>query len=374
MNKRVLQMGGLAALLVGLTLSMTGCGLIANALSSVNGTIVDARAYGAALSNVLVTLQSVSDSNYVKSDTTDSSGEFSFSGLDSSKQPFEITASANGYFIPPTRVNQNGFSLNIGDIPALKLSSSDLYGLSFITVWNSSAATVDSYLSFPDSDQSGGYAFTTPYSDDFSTDVRANVYYSAPRFPTSATYSSATVYLDYNSSYTHNSSGAGTITMRTLPYTANSYSTSNTTATGYPLNFSNTPNGGLSQAFGSLLDSNTRFRYMGATELYLNAYSGTLNNSAGATTNPDLTVYCIQTVSGPKGSLIEKFTLPEETTLASTSVARVNMFLYYEPNSGSQGTAYQIVPDQRWIPQGPSGTPPFRSVSGGSAIFGVLGK
>jgi len=137
MKKRVLQMGGLAALLVGLTLSMTGCGLIANALSSISGTIVNARSYGAALSGALVTLQSVSDSSYVKSDTTDSSGNFSFSGLDSSKQPFEITASYGGYFIPPTRVNQNGFSLNIGNIPALKLSSSDLYGLSFITVWTS---------------------------------------------------------------------------------------------------------------------------------------------------------------------------------------------------------------------------------------------
>ncbi|HUX50723.1 MAG TPA: carboxypeptidase-like regulatory domain-containing protein, partial [Spirochaetia bacterium] len=180
MNKRVLQMGGLAALLVGLTLSMTGCGLIANALSSVNGTIVDARAYGAALSGALVTLQSVSDSSYVKSDTTDSSGEFSFSGLDSSKQPFEITASYSGYFIPPTRVNQNGFSLNIGDIPALRLSSSDVSGLSFITVWNSTAATVDSYMSFPSADNnsapggSSSYStqFTSPYADPtFSSDT-----------------------------------------------------------------------------------------------------------------------------------------------------------------------------------------------------------
>jgi len=258
MKKRVLQMGGLAALLVGLTLSMTGCGLIANALSSISGTIVNARSYGAALSGALVTLQSVSDSSYVKSDTTDSSGNFSFSGLDSSKQPFEITASYGGYFIPPTRVNQNGFSLNIGNIPALKLSLSDLYGLSFITVWNSSAATVDSYMSFPDSDQSGTYSFTTPYADTLS-DIRSEVYYGNTSFVYSGT-GDTTMYLNYSSSYAN--SGVGTVTMRTIPFEPMTYTNGN-----YPLTMASSSSSdfnGLYAAFSSLVPSSTTFRYMGA--------------------------------------------------------------------------------------------------------------
>jgi len=52
------------------------------------------------------------------------------------------------------------------------------------------------------------------------------------------------------------------------------------------------------------------------------------------------------------------------------------MFEYYNSNTTGSSSyyAYQIVPDQQVIPQGPSGSPPFRSLSSGSAIFGVLGK
>ncbi|NNM68349.1 MAG: carboxypeptidase regulatory-like domain-containing protein [Spirochaetales bacterium] len=375
MSKRLISAGLILALLAilgglsGCTVTLTSTNTVTD--SDVSGVLVDARSYSATgISGATVTLASISNSSYTVTTTTDSLGNFSFTGLDSTQAPYEITFSATGYFAPPVRVNNSGYSISLGYVPALSLSSSDVGGLSFIAVWNAaSGAKIDEYMSFPDSDQSSTEpSFTTPYSDTF-TDTRAEVYYQAPVFPTSGT---ATVYLNNNSSATSDSSGAGVITLRSIPFT---YSTYTQSTANYPvtMNSSNDLNG-LYAAFGTLLPSGTQFRYMGAAEVYLNAPTGSLTSSTSAASNPNLTIYCVQTVSGPNGSLLSTFQLPQDTTLTSASVARVNLFLYYTP-TGSSGACYQIVPDQRAVPQGPSATStPFKSLVAGTPIFGALAK
>ncbi len=327
MRKRTMRNILFSMLISAAALSFGGCGLIADSLSSVRGTILDARSYSVTpLPGATVTLTSVSDSSYQKVDTTDSSGEFYFSGLATGEAPFVVTASYPNYFIPPVRVNQNGFSLDIGNIPALRLSTSDWYGLSFITVWNSNGSYLDLHMTFPSSDPSGALdtKFQTPTSDPLSG-TRTDVYWYAPYFPTSGSYSSATVYL--NQRYGQVSTGVQTTTLRTIPYT---YTPGSYTPYTHSMDSSNDVNG-LYRAFGSILPYSTTFRYMGAAEVYLYSPNGTLTNSAGSSSNPDISVYCIQTLpdgyGGAKGSLIAKFTLPQEISINSASIARVNMFL-----------------------------------------------
>jgi hypothetical protein len=376
MSKRRISVGLILALvailggLSGCTVTLTTTNTVTS--SDVSGVLVDARSYSATgLASATVNLTSISNSSYTATTTTDSLGKFSFTGLDSTQAPYEITFALTGYFVPPVRVSNSGYSISLGNVPALSLSSSDVSGLSFIAVWNAtSTAKIDEYMSFPDSDQSTTEpAFTTPYSDTLG-DIRTDVYYTAPVFPTGATIPTATVYLNNNSSASSDSSGAGVITLRSIPFT---YTAPAQTTANYPLTMNSSSDlNGLYAAFGTLLPSTTQFRYMGAAEVYLNAPTGSLTSSTSAASNPNLTVYCVQTQSGPTGALVATFQLPQDTTLSSASVARVNMFLYYTP-TGS-GVAYQIVPDQRAVPQGPVGNPPFKSLVSGTPIFGVLAK
>ncbi|NNM54120.1 MAG: carboxypeptidase regulatory-like domain-containing protein [Spirochaetales bacterium] len=345
--------------------------------SSISGTVVDADSYTAAgLAYVNVTLTSITDPTYTATATTDSSGNYTFIGLDSSKSPYTLSSSLSGYFIPTVRVNQNGYNIVMDDIPAVQLSTSNIGGLSFLTVYNNQAAHIDSYLSFPDSDQSSTEpSFTTPYADPLS-DLRAEVYYASPVFLSGTNSSSATAFLNTTVN-SNNTSGASSLTLRSIPFTYGSYP-GNTT--NYPLTMSSPDVNGLSSAFKSSFGSDAvYFRYMGAAELYLNATLGTLTSSPGATTNPNLTVYCVQTTgtsSNPSATLLGSFTLPSSYSLKSVSLIRVNMFLYYDSTQGTTGAALQLVPDEKVISQGPAsgvGSLPFKALAGSSSpILGVI--
>ncbi len=347
--------------------------------SSISGTVVDARSYtGAGLAGVSVTITSISDSTYTATATTDSTGYYGFTGLDSTKSPYTLTSSLSGYFIPPVRVNQNGYNIVMDPIPAMQLNSNDLGGISFLTIYNKKAASIDSYLSFPDSDQSSTEpAFTSPYADTLS-DLRSEVYYSSPVFPAGSTTSTATVYLDNGGSTSSNTSGASSLTLRTLPFNTSTYTAPSGSTANYPLTMNSSSDlNGLYSAFHSSFGTDTvSFRYMGAAELYLNASSGTLSTSASVANNPDLTVYCVQTSgtkTSPTATLINAYTLPETMSTTSVSVARVNLLLYWDQTTNNIGVCYELVPDSKVIPQGPLSTStPFKAVWG-STIQGVLG-
>ncbi len=347
--------------------------------SSISGTVVDAGSYTATpLPNVTVTLTSIADSSYTATATTDSLGNYTFIGLDSSKSPYTLSSSLNGYFIPTVRVNQNGYNIVMDDIPAMQLSATDSGGLSFLTVYNNQAAHIDSYLSFPDSDQSTiEPSFTTPYADTLS-DTRAEVYYATPVFPSNATSSTATVLLS-TTGISANTSGASSLTLRSIPFT---YSTTTYPGniTNYPLTMSTPDVNGLYSAFHSSFGTDTvYFRYMGAAEFYLNAKLGTLTSSPGASQNPNLTVYCVQTTntnSNLSATLLGSFTLPSSYSLTSVSLIRVNMFLYWDQTQNTIGPALQLAPDEKVITQGPAtatGALPFRTLMGsGSGVLGVV--
>lgn len=390
------------------SVALTGCEwFVEEVLFGAGGYVVDARGAATDMSGFDVTLTSVNGKES-DSDATSSSGRFSFSNLESGT--YIVTAEKTGWFIPPTKVTVGGLAESIPDIPAYQLSEDDLWGLSFIAVWDNTEGgseeddvDVDIHMTFSTTwtSQGGAATFSTPY-DAYPSDGREQVHFNAALYPSAS--DDPAVRLDNDTTPFDGAYGDAnpqlpeTITMLYAPTdigeedtTGSSMSMASTTAAD---------SNGLRAAFFDDLakidsaDQPSAWYWFGQAEVYLNAfnYDGTAtatlanDDSSGASAR----LYVIQTVpgesdysSGYKGDPITEldyvylgsYAVPEYTNISSAAMVRVNMLL-----DDNNYEWYQIVPDIRVIPQGPTVDDggfddiTFLSVDDQSSVSGVRGR
>ncbi len=389
--------------------ALTGCEwFIEEVLFGAGGYIVDARGSSTDMSGFTVTLTSVNGSKS-KSATTSSSGYYSLGDLESGT--YVVTATKEGWFVPPEKVSVGGLAESIPDVPAYQLSEDDLWGLSFIAVWDNTEGgseeddvDVDIHMTFSTSwtSVSGAASYSTPY-DVYPSSGRDQVYFNASKYPAGS--STPAVRLDNDTSLesgpyndTSNPQLPETITMLFATTTSGQEDTSGTAMS--MASSSSGDSNGLRAAFSddvALISASERpggWYWIGQAEVYLNAF--TYDRSSPATLANDdsggaaARLYVIQTVPAEDSYTdgykrqsnitldyvyLGSYAVPEYTNISSASMVRVNMLL-----DDKNYEWYQIVPDVRVVPQGPTvddGTASditFLSVPDQDGLTGVRGR
>lgn len=374
----------IAGLVLAVFVTMGSCEwFVEEVLLSAGGYIVDARGNTGDLSGFTVTLESTTGT-YSKTATTNTNGYYSFSDVESGT--FTVSATKDGWFAPPAQVTVGGLADSFPDLPAFSLSVDDLWGISFIATWNNTEGgsadddiDVDIHMSFSSAwtSQGGATSFIDPY-DTYPSLGRDRVNFIATEYPVAS--SDPAVRIDNDTTPYTTPYGASnpqlpeTITLR--------YATTNIgdDGSGTPMTMASTQatdTSGLRAAFNDDLqkidtaDRPTGWRWIGQAEVYLNAFNYDGSSSAALASNngagAGARLYVIQTIPSDtayseayKGTIdltvsdldyvyLGSYTVPEYTNVASAAMVRVNMLV-----DDADYEWYQIVPDIRVIPEGPS--------------------
>lgn len=391
MNKAKIRGTALVVLLIAAALVLGGCewvGSITINVTDVNGNIVDARSEDlTGVEDVVVTLtpQNVDEENAsAKEVETLSDGSFSVLGLPAGS--YILTATKDGWFIPAQTVTLGQSTEGINDIPAFRLRPDDLYGLSFIVLWNDQVDDVDIHMSFPTewANASAPEGFSTPYDFYSSTYGRDRVFWDQKEYPTvDGDTSGDYAYMDRDDL----EDGLGPETMNLVEVTHGELPVT------YPMSVNkDSDTNGLYQSFGQFFDSSDPanwgtdgWAWLGSAEVYLDAYYdanvSNPNLSTGVEGAAEAVVYAMQTLpknpdqaadiaNNPKNftetaltaSFLGAYRIPEFTTLQSARVLRVNMLESWG-DSDSDSTIdnddafslwFQIVPNIQVVPEGPS--------------------
>jgi len=393
MNKARLRTVAMIGLLVAAALVLGSCewaGQITINFTDVTGNIVDARSEDlGGVEGVTVTLtpRDVPDGEEpdVQEETTDSSGTFLVAGVPSGT--YLLEAKKDGWFIPSQVVKLGQSSEGINDIPAFQLRPDDLYGISFILMWNDQVQDVDIHLTVPTgwNDDGNPDFFTTPYDDYTRSISRYQVFYrdkfynqddttvypSHSYYQNEDTFPNGLAYMDRDD---QDGFGPETATLVEVTY---DYLLEPQPSYSMSVDEDDDVNG-LYTAFGGLLPSDTTdigFAWLGTAEVYLDAFSTGTNLSSGGSDTAEAIVYVMQTLptsgadaddinDNPKkyqetaedvleARYLGAFRVPDATTLKSARIARVNM-LESNDGDGGGGLWYQLVPDIEVIPEGPN--------------------
>ncbi len=349
------------ALLVAVAFS--GCDILIASLTSVNGTVVNARDTNlTGLGGVTVTLTS-KDGSTTYSTTTSSDGSFVISNVDPGE--YTVTATYLGWFFIPKDVFVGGMAQSLGNILGIELDSNSKLSssaLSFVLVWNSTYMDVDGHLTFAKGDENGDTAdsvssfspFTKPNEDYSSAGAGFGPGTGGSREhirPTFYEESLNTVYDVLGGDYPDDpavtldrddmdGSGPEVITVRSIPYWPSSTSTSIT------------PDG---ENFGNYLPktdpegNSVSYYWVGVMEYYIDGWNETESESSRPNTGNLLSYTNGQTADAVvfviKGSqLIGKFIVPTFANIRTADMVRVNMFV-----TSTDYTYFQIVPNIRAI-------------------------
>ncbi len=354
---------------ISILVAFSGCEFFAAMLTSVSGTVVDARsALLTGLGDITVSLVT-KDGTTKYSTTTDSDGSFIISGVDPGDYVVKAEDEKGEWFFIPKDVYVGGMAQDLGNILGIELDTNKYLrdsALSFILVWNNVYQDVDGYLTYAKGDGSGGTAntsltysttFTNPYEayttgTGFGPDdsgYRAKIYWDNKE-------SLNTVYavMGNDSNYPEDpavnldrddrdGSGPEVITVRSLPYWIDSSDT----------NAAITPDGTDSGNYLPLKDpdgNSVYYSWVGVMEYYIDGYNkdsstagyrADSDNLISSTdgTGADAVLYVV------RGSeLLGKFPVPAYANLRTMDMVRVNLFVT------STGYSYfQIVPNIRSI-------------------------
>ena len=380
-------------IVISLVFTVSSCDLLSflgnaveAALYSVDGMVVDSRSTTASatgVSGVSVTLTAiaVNDEGTIPSYTgsTDSTGAFTISDMEPGTYSF--VGDLDGWFIPPQTVTISGLAVDLDPIPAFQLDPNDAYGLSFILAWNDNVDDLDIHMNFPTAWSDG--SMTTPY-DNISGFNDEEIYWSNKTH--SVDFGSEGLQeVAYQDRDDRDGFGPETVTLVRIPH--------NDTVSGESSFTSTDDTNGLYAAFGAAASAYTPFKWMGATVLFVNAYtSDTYISSGQGADSADAVVYAIQTLPKDEGNfdfgnissynatdmtsqLLGIYRMPDFTKIKSAQILRINMF-----RDADGYEWFQLVPDIRVIPEGPadntdSNSATFLSVSGSSPyIVGVMGR
>ncbi len=153
MKKKLLILSG-ALLLV---FAFTGCQFLVAMLTSISGTVVDARSANlSGLNSVSITMTLKSDTAKTYTGKSDSSGKFTITNVDPGE--YKITAELNGWFFPPKDVYVGGMAQDLGKLLGIEMDQNTELApsaLSFILVWNEVYKDVDAHLTYLKGDGSG---------------------------------------------------------------------------------------------------------------------------------------------------------------------------------------------------------------------------
>ncbi|MFP4484217.1 MAG: carboxypeptidase-like regulatory domain-containing protein [Spirochaetaceae bacterium] len=401
MNKARIRGTAIAVLLIATALLLGGCGLVGGLniqFFDIDGNIVDSRSEdleGVEDVTVTLTAQQSDDSDETDDEfevTTDSLGNFSVAGIPSGT--YFLTATKDGWFIPSQTVSIGQSSEGINDIPAFQLRAEDLYGISFILMWNDQVDDVDIHLTFPTTWNAIGQPteFDTPYDSYQATTGRSQVFYRNLTFnddqvdkdgfdPIDTDYPSddpdedpyyedndlfprGLAYMDRDD---RDGLGPETATLVEVTY---DYPYGEGEALEIPGDYSmeaSEKSNGIATAFSDLLPSDTStidFGWIGTAEVYIDTYDDPNssadddnNLSSGATDSAEAIVYVVQTLPAedlseeevsrinddPKSVTSEEeaaeklqarylgaYRIPEATTIKSARIIRVNMLESYD--------------------------------------------
>jgi hypothetical protein len=337
------------------------------------GEVIDARdssRYPDGVGGVTITLTSTDNDSLTYSGTTSADGEFDVRNVESGS--YRLTAEKDGWFIPSRSVDIGQQSVGISEIPAFQLEPNDVYGLSFILMWNDLVEDVDIHMSYPDSWDGTIDEFSTPYDNHLGLGTRERVYWEQMGTPSSA------VYMDRDD---QEFSGPETLTLRKVPHGTspdeyNMYGNPNDDVNGLYTAFNGET--GFTESLG--------FGWIGSAVVYLNTPSTNANlaSSEGSNQNSaEARIYAFQTlpkegVGKPTESTdltaeyLGLYRVPEFTTLESARMIRINML---EDEEGYPW--FQIVPEIEAVPEGPSENKnaTFQSTERATdGIIGVRGK
>ncbi|NOY09325.1 MAG: carboxypeptidase regulatory-like domain-containing protein, partial [Spirochaetes bacterium] len=344
MKKKLLILGG-ALLLV---FAFTGCQFLVAMLTSISGTVVDARsAKLTGLSGVSITMTLKSDTAKTYTGKSDSSGNFTITNVDPGE--YKIAAVLNGWFFPPKDVYVGGMAQDLGKVLGIEMDQNTNLAssaLSFILVWNEVYKDVDAHLTYVKGDGNGGpavdpgvqTAFTKPNQDysaiglGFGPDSTGNREHIS--WENIASLNTVRAVMNGDTSYPNepavtldrddtNGSGPEVITVRTIPYWP---------AVGYSTGI--TPDGTDSGNYLPKTDPDgvsVAYAWVGVMEYYIDGYdkdglesarpaTGSLISSADS--SADAVVY---TVKG--NELIGKFIVPDFANIRTADMIRINLFV-----------------------------------------------
>ena len=398
MKKKLLILSGVLLLVF----AFTGCQFLVAMLTSISGTVVDAKSSDLAGVTASVTLTSKSNGGDKYTTTSDSDGSFTISNV----RPGEyiLSASAAGWFFAPKDVHVGGVMDDIGYILGFEVGSGKATTedtISLILVWDENFQDVDLHFTYPEADVSSSHqVFAAPYQDFGSADEfgpgitladdmnpsngptvnggRGHIYYGAET--SYYTYSGINGgadtrkaikldrddygYNDYDYSYSQGvrkGPRVETLSVNTVPY---------------PYDATGEPSALINPSTANELPSGSTYRWLGVMELYADAYDSshsstdtsadylsTEGNYGGA----GVTLYVVQG-SNLKGV----YRLPDATKIKTASLVRINFFLQDDPNATTWLYYYQILPDERAF----QGVGDIKALGGNPMIIGasVSGK
>ncbi|GEM_PF-3915898 len=343
--------------------AFSGCEALIAALTSVSGTVVDARDEAlSGVPSVTVTL-TAKDGTLKGSAVTDSKGYFNISNVDPGE--YTLQASASGWFFVPKDVFVGGMAQDLGKVLGIKLDSDTKLAdsaLSFVLIWNSQYMDVDGHLTFakgdglgyasnpisgigpftkPNEDYSSGVAGFGPDSSSFREHIQPTFYESSTNTVSSVMGTgfpdASVVTLDRDDM---DGSGPEVITVRSIPY----WYTSPGTAT--------TPDGVDTGNYLPKTDpdgTSVTYYWVGVMEYYIDGWNETQSGASRPNTGnllsytdgngADAVVFVIQ-----GSNLIGKFVVPTFTNIRTADMVRVNLFI-----TNTNYTYFQIVPNIRAI-------------------------
>lgn len=358
--KRMLSAGVMFVVLgAALVLVLGGCRLFVKV--GPDGYVIDAKT-GLAIDAASVTLTKV-DGTAVYTETTDSSGYYSFSNYASGQ--FELTATKTGLAFTKQVVEITGIAQTLPNVGGF-ISTGDL---TIIVFWDRGFADVDAHFTAPTAapgtyplvDAADFYTtstvgVTTGFFPD-TTAGRNHLYWEYPA-----------VFGTYIKLDVDNMGGTGdqpggpeTITVANIPYTAN-YSATNAYNVSSASDPSKLPVGDYSWA--------------GVGEYYLNAYYSIFTSAGSPTEEASAMLSSLDGVSKTANPVVyvffgadqlARYTLPQFTDIKTAAVLRVNMFV----KAGAPQTEwFQIIPDTRVYRDKDS----IKSLAGNDGIIVAGGK
>lgn len=360
MKKKLLILAGVLLILS----AFSGCQFFVAMLTSVSGTVVDARSKAlTGLDNAAVTMTLKSDmKTKTYTATSDSTGSFTISNVDAGE--YTVSVSLNGWFFPPKDVYVGGMAQDLGKFLGIAMDSNTKLApsaLSFILVWNDIYKDVDAHLTFLKGDGAGYPAspdpgvmntFTKPNEDysavgsGFGPDSSGNreeiwwfnlnsintvreVMNDNPAYP-----DDPAVTLDRDDT---DGSGPEVITVRTIPYWPSD-----------PYSTQIEPDGGDNGNFLPKTDpdgNNVYYAWVGVMEYYIDGYdkagaeairpsTGSLISSTDGS-GADAVVYVV------KGDeLIGKFIVPDFANIRTSDMVRINLFV-----TNTEYSYFQVTPN-----------------------------
>ncbi|AFG37006.1 carboxypeptidase-like regulatory domain-containing protein [Spirochaeta africana] len=338
------------------------------------GRVVDARNPNLSyVGNIDLRLLNADGSTAART-TSSSSGTFRF--LDVPNGRYTLTGSRSGWYIPEQQVTVSRNSTSVvGYLPAFQLNSDDIYGISFVLMWQTAEHDLDLYVTYTEENlESNLTADDMPYGS-MGPGASDAVYWN--NMTSKDAYKEGNLHaieMDRDVVSNDPSSQTGgietgygpeTTTLRFIPDLA----ASGPTVDRYPHGTQNeVDHNGLYAAFGG--DAPESFEWIGYSNIYVDVYETPVGSGIPETLRAARpTLYIFQTLPGLTAKHLG--TIRAEFDTGTASLARVNYLVH-------DNTEYfQILPNYRAEPAGPGGGGEFlRSAAGEETpqIIGVRGR